>query len=209
MPSAQKHDNGFRVKISDYGMLRELETRGFATPHCYSTLAHLAPEVLLKGHVSKVRKRRPPERMSSLQSVLKPACHTSARMQIVTPGDIWLLSCGRRTAKACCPDMLRCRVGAQAGDVYAFGVLLWELAAGQAMFAGMPWAQVMAAVTLRHSRPRLPPGRALPSGLEPVVRMCMAMSPADRPSFHDVRLAPPAKSVIVFRFLSFTTFTLN
>ena len=83
---------------------------------------------------------------------------------------------------------------AQAGDVYAFGVLLWELAAGQAMFAGMPWAQVMAAVTLRHSRPRLPPGRALPSGLEPVVRTCTAMIPADRPSFHDVGLAPPATS---------------
>ena len=49
MRSAQKHEYGFRAKISDYGMLRELETRGFATPHCYSTLAHLAPEVLLKG----------------------------------------------------------------------------------------------------------------------------------------------------------------
>ena len=100
-------------------------------------------------------------------------------------------------------------MGAQAGDVYAFGVLLWELAAGQAMFAGMPWAQVMAAVTLRHSRPRLPPGRALPSGLEPVVRMCMAMIPADRPSFHDVGLAPPATSLIVSQVLSFTMFTLN
>ena len=66
MWSAQKHNYGFRVKISDYGMLRELETRGFATPHCYSTLAHLAPEVLLKGNVSKVRKPLPPGRMSSL-----------------------------------------------------------------------------------------------------------------------------------------------
>ena len=52
---AQKHESGFRAKISDYGMLRELEKRGFATPHCYPTLAHLAPEVLLKGSVSKVR----------------------------------------------------------------------------------------------------------------------------------------------------------
>ena len=95
-------------------------------------------------------------------------------------------------------------MAAQAGDVYAFGVLLWELAAGQAMFAGMPWAQVMAAVTLRHSRPRLPPGRALPSGLEPVVRMCMAMLPADRPSFHDVRLAPPSMPSTAFQVLSFT-----
>ena len=92
MRSAQKHEYGFRAKVSDYGMLRELETRGFATPHCYSSLAHLAPEVLLKGNVSKVRRRRPPERMSSLQSVLKhvvPACYDSTRydMQGIPPAN--------------------------------------------------------------------------------------------------------------------------
>ena len=74
----------------------------------------------------------------------------------------------------------------QAADVYAFGVLLWEMAAGQRMFAGMPWAQVMAAITLRHARPRLPPGRAMPSGLESVLRMCLLTSPADRPGFSEV-----------------------
>lgn len=85
-------------------------------------------------------------------------------------------------------------MGMQAADVYAFGVLLWEMAAGQRMFAGMPWAQVMAAITLRHSRPRLPPGRAMPAGLESVVRMCLVASPADRPGFSEVRAAhgPPS-----------------
>ena len=76
--------------------------------------------------------------------------------------------------------------GVQAADVYAFGVLLWEMAAGQRMFAGMPWAQAMAAITLRHSRPRLPPGRAMPSGLDSVLRMCLLTSPADRPGFSEV-----------------------
>ena len=75
----------------------------------------------------------------------------------------------------------------QAADVYAFGVLLWEMAAGQRMFAGMPWAQVMAAITLRHTRPRLPQGRAMPSGLESVLRMCLLTSPADRPGFSEVQ----------------------
>ena len=51
----QKHSYGFRAKVSDYGILRELDSRGFATPQCYPTLAHLAPEVLLQGKVSKVR----------------------------------------------------------------------------------------------------------------------------------------------------------
>lgn len=50
----QKHSYGFRAKVSDYGILREVEFRGFATPQCYPTLAHLAPEVLLHGKVSKV-----------------------------------------------------------------------------------------------------------------------------------------------------------
>ena len=51
----QKHSYGFRAKVSDYGILRELDSRGFATPQCYPALAHLAPEVLLHGKVSKVR----------------------------------------------------------------------------------------------------------------------------------------------------------
>ncbi len=50
----QKHSYGFRAKVSDYGILRELDSRGFATPQCYPILAHLAPEVLLHGKVSKV-----------------------------------------------------------------------------------------------------------------------------------------------------------
>ena len=55
MSCLQKHSYGFRAKVSDYGILRELDSRGFATPQCYPTLAHLAPEVLLHGKVSKVR----------------------------------------------------------------------------------------------------------------------------------------------------------
>ncbi len=51
----QKHSYGFRAKVSDYGILRELDSRGFATPQCYPALAHLAPEVLLHGKVSKAR----------------------------------------------------------------------------------------------------------------------------------------------------------
>ena len=41
--------------MSDWGIARELDTRGFATPQCYPCLAHLAPEVLLQGKLCKVR----------------------------------------------------------------------------------------------------------------------------------------------------------
>lgn len=45
---------GFRAKVSGWGMLQQLDTRGFASQHNYPHLAHLAPEVLLKGAVTKV-----------------------------------------------------------------------------------------------------------------------------------------------------------
>ena len=144
-----------------------------------------------------MRERRPPGRMSAFWCALKhqmPPYDTLTRMQGMFQTMSGCNHVAKRVARADCTDILSCRMAAQAGDMYAFGVLLWELAAGQAMFAGMPWAQVMGAITLRHSRPRLPPGRALPSGLEPAVRMCMATNPADRPSFLNVGPAPPAVS---------------
>ena len=66
----------------------------------------------------------------------------------------------------------------QAADVYAFGVLLWEMAAGQRMFAGMPWAQVMAR---NHTAPcaPAPATKVAPSPLasSPVLRMCLLRLP--------------------------------
>ena len=52
--SVQKEAHGFKAKVSDWGMLRELDTRGFASQQKYPSLNHLAPEVLLKGTMSKV-----------------------------------------------------------------------------------------------------------------------------------------------------------
>ncbi len=50
----QKAPHGFKAKVSDWGMLRELDTRGFASQQKYPCLSHLAPEVLLRGTMSKV-----------------------------------------------------------------------------------------------------------------------------------------------------------
>ena len=54
MWSVQKEAHGFKAKVSDWGMLRELDTRGFASQQKYPSVNHLAPEVLLKGTMSKV-----------------------------------------------------------------------------------------------------------------------------------------------------------
>ncbi|BDA43374.1 probable serine/threonine-protein kinase STY8 at C-terminar half [Coccomyxa sp. Obi] len=50
---SQKAAHGFKAKVSDWGMLRELDTRGFASQQKYPCLSHLAPEVLLRGTMSK------------------------------------------------------------------------------------------------------------------------------------------------------------
>lgn len=77
--------------------------------------------------------------------------------------------------------------GVQAADVYSFGVLVWEMAAGQRMWASMNWPQAMAAATMRHARPRTPRQRCTPAGLESLARLCMAYDPENRPSFEEVR----------------------
>jgi hypothetical protein len=51
---AQSMPHGFTTKVSDFGVLRELDLKGYATPRHYPYLGHLAPEVLLKGRMSRV-----------------------------------------------------------------------------------------------------------------------------------------------------------
>lgn len=70
--------------------------------------------------------------------------------------------------------------------MYSLGVLLWEMAAGQRLWAGMSWPQAMAAATLKHARPRTPRHRCTPVALESLARLCMAIDPINRPSFEEV-----------------------
>ncbi len=80
----------------------------------------------------------------------------------------------------------------QAADVYALGVLMWEMAAGQRLWADLSWSQAQAAATLKHARPRTPRHRCTPAGLESLARLCMASDPENRPSFEEVRTSQTA-----------------
>lgn len=84
----------------------------------------------------------------------------------------------------------------QAGDVYAFGALLWEIAAGHRMYSGLGWVQAMAAITLRKTRPRTPARSCMPPGLESLSRLCMAPDPACRPTFEEVSITDESEHTI-------------
>ena len=66
-------------------------------------------------------------------------------------------------------------------DVYAFGIILWELITEQIPFMGQNPIQIMTAVCQNHERPPLP--EDAPPKLVNLINLCWAHSPQERPTF--------------------------
>jgi serine/threonine protein kinase len=69
-------------------------------------------------------------------------------------------------------------------DVYSFGLVLWELMAGQPPFAELNKRQLVQQVIKDEVRPQMPVG--LPGPLAELITLCWSASPETRPSFADI-----------------------
>ncbi len=84
--------------------------------------------------------------------------------------------------------LLHVRLRAQ--DMYAVGVMIWEMLAGQRPWAGLSIAQIAYSVGLLRQRPPLdgaamPPGRCPPK-LRALVEACWDQDPKRRPAAIEV-----------------------
>ncbi|KAF8061385.1 Acad10 [Scenedesmus sp. PABB004] len=77
------------------------------------------------------------------------------------------------------PELLRYGRMSTAADVYAFGVMMWEIYTGQAAFRKLHYAQFFEAIVMRNLRPLVPSG--IPADYQLLMEHCWATEPADRP----------------------------
>ncbi|WP_224370961.1 nSTAND1 domain-containing NTPase [Hyalangium versicolor] len=78
------------------------------------------------------------------------------------------------------PELWRGEPASRASDIYALGVLLYELASGQAPYGDVPFEQLARAVQEQRPRPLGELARNLPPGLTSVVDRCLCEEPAQR-----------------------------
>jgi len=77
------------------------------------------------------------------------------------------------------PEQVRGLPADHRADIFALGVLLYEMLTGQRAFQRPSTAETQAAV-LRDDPPPAPPSRPLPPALDRLVRRCLAKRPEDR-----------------------------
>lgn len=83
------------------------------------------------------------------------------------------------------PETLTCGIVGQPGDVYAFGVLLWEMYQGRKAWAGCHMAQIIFFVSIQEKKLELP-GDA-PQVLKSLINLCLSTDPGCRPSFSVIK----------------------
>ena len=72
----------------------------------------------------------------------------------------------------------------QAGDVWAFGVLLYSALTGRRPYEGYTQMQIIHCVVIEGRRPEFPPDA--PPALAALGRRCLAENPEERPTFAQI-----------------------
>lgn len=81
------------------------------------------------------------------------------------------------------PELLVDGELSKATDVYAFGVIVWEMYSGTRPYAGLSHGQILHSISTGKF---LPISSNCPGVLRTFLQRCMAPRPADRPSFPDI-----------------------
>ncbi|GMH37147.1 hypothetical protein BSKO_05020 [Bryopsis sp. KO-2023] len=82
------------------------------------------------------------------------------------------------------PELLKGRKLVPKGDVYSFGIMMWEIVMGRSPFEGWTAPQLLRAVLNHHWKPTFP--NSVPYGYSQLGLQCLSENPQDRPSFVDV-----------------------
>lgn len=79
------------------------------------------------------------------------------------------------------PETLSSGTVSQSADIYAFGVLLWEMIVGRKAWAGCHMAQIVYFLCVENRRLELPDNA--PTVLKSLVNLCLHIDPSSRPNF--------------------------
>ena len=106
----------------------------------------------------------------------------SARAVAMSPNFSKTMTHGVGTTCWLAPELIKDAKGSERIDVYAFGIVLWELATREEVYAALSAAQIISRVANEGMRPPLPPG----CPWNHVMEACWSEDPAHRPDFEDI-----------------------
>ena len=82
------------------------------------------------------------------------------------------------------PEIIKGQGGSEAGDVYAYGVILFELATCKQFFGEFRWSSQIEDKVLSGERPVIP--ESVSESFASLIRMCWDQEPMNRPTFDEI-----------------------
>jgi eukaryotic-like serine/threonine-protein kinase len=122
----------------------------------------------------------PPAPADAVTATLEPPHELAQRLFASAAGAL------RGTPLYMAPEQWQCLPVGPAADVWALGLILYEMVAGRHPYQGMPVFALCAQICSQAPVPWFDGGLAVPPALDAMMRRCLAKSPGDRPSARSV-----------------------